>query len=115
MQVDSRQQQNEHSHQDDHYLVMHGKTLKCVCELCTCGNELDNLGKHHCPRPRIKGNFSTSYADSYKNIKMTPAPLPTQNYKYEQRHYNPEALRTSYQDTYIPQKVNNFVDSPSRL
>lgn len=36
MEVDTRQdlpdQQNEAHHQDtDHYLVMHNKTLKCVC------------------------------------------------------------------------------------
>ena len=38
------------------------------------------------------------------------------NYKYEQRHYNPETLRTSYQDTYIPQQMkNNYMDSPSKL
>lgn len=28
------------------------------------------IGKHHCPRPRVKGTFSTSYADHYKNIKI---------------------------------------------
>jgi hypothetical protein len=41
--------------------------------------------------------------------------MPRQEYKYEQRHYNPEALKTNYQDTYVPQQINNFVDSPSKL
>lgn len=73
------------------------------------------LGKHHCPRPRIKGSFSTSYADHYKDIKIAPSNVPRSDYKYEQRHYNPEALKTNYQDTYVPMQVNNFVESPSKL
>lgn len=73
------------------------------------------LGKHHCPRPRIKGNFTTSYGDHYKDIKIAPSNSPPQQFKYEQRHYNPEALKTNYQETYTPQKMNTLVDSPSKL
>lgn len=39
-------------------------------------------GKHQCPRPRIKGNFSTSYADHYKDIKIAPSNVPRLDYKY---------------------------------
>lgn len=76
---------------------------------------VNNIGKHHCPRPRVKGNFSTSYADSYKDIKIVQPTAPRPEYKYEQRHYNPEAMKTSYQDTYIKPSQPANMDSPSRL
>jgi hypothetical protein len=41
-----------------------------------------HVGKHQCPRPRIKGNFSTSYTDHYKDMKILPSNLPKQDYKY---------------------------------
>lgn len=34
------------------------------------------LGKHHCPKPRIKGNFSTAYTDHYKNVKIPASKSP---------------------------------------
>ena len=49
MEVDSRNnnhqslQDHPPHHDSDHYLVMHNKTLKCVCELCTCGNYPYNI------------------------------------------------------------------------
>lgn len=76
---------------------------------------LCNTGKHHCPRPRIRGNFSTSYADHYKNIKIEPGPLPRQEYRYEQRRYNPEALKTNYQDNFTPVQAEKYMDSPSKM
>jgi len=107
MQVDY-QNQNQHSTSNDqHYLVEdENKRLRCVCELCTCGNWINYSGNHKCPRPRIKGTFTTSYTDHYKDIKIGSSPAPKQDYRYEPRHYNPEALRTNYQETYVPMQLN---------
>jgi hypothetical protein len=82
MEVDTNQLNQAHLN-DQHYLVMHNKTLKCVCELCTCGMNLRYfVGKHRCPRPRLKGNFSTSYTDHYKDIKIAPSNATRLEYKY---------------------------------
>lgn len=67
------------------------------------------------PNQQIRGIFETSYNDHYKNIKVTPSPILKQDYKYEQRHYNSDVLRTSYQNTYIPKEMNNLKDSSSKL
>ena len=50
MEVDSHPQPKDNYHPDDHYLVMHDKTLKCVCELCTCGNYLQQLRQAPLPK-----------------------------------------------------------------
>lgn len=90
------------------------KKLKCVCEMCTCGSNIKNVGKHHCPRPRIKGTYTTSYSSHYQNMPQLQKPPPQPEYQYQQRHYNPEDMRTSYQNTFTGEKVQS-IPPPSTL
>jgi hypothetical protein len=67
--------------------------------MCSCGKIGIYLGRHKCPRPKIKGEFETSYGSHYKNISIIPQPAQKQ-YRYEERHYNPSVLKTHYQEAY---------------
>ena len=58
---------------------------------------LSDLGKHKCPRPRVKGEFETSYNNHYKNIQPLQRNMPHSQYQYQERHYNPDVLKTHYQ------------------
>ena len=60
-----------------------------------------NLGNHKCPRKQIKGEFDTSYANHYKNFTIMPLPSSKPKVVVEDRHYNPESLRSNYQETYV--------------
>lgn len=73
-----------------------------------------HLGKHKCPREYIKGDFQTSYASQYKDYKVIPT-AQTERYRYSERHYNPEVLRTNYQATYVPLEATEKTMSVSRL
>jgi len=87
--------------QNDHYLFRVQGAVKCICELCSCGTFYFDSGKHKCPTKRIVGDFQTSYNNHYKNYIVNTLPYhPKHN--YNERHYNPETLRTNYQETYIP-------------
>ncbi len=55
------------------------------------------IGKHQCPKPKIKGEYETSYLSQYKNIKYPPQLPAKDNYVYQERHYNPEVMRSNYQ------------------
>lgn len=73
-----------------------------------------HLGKHKCPREYVKGDFQTSYASQYKDYKVVTVPQQ-EKYRYSERHYNPEVLRTNYQETYLPLELDEKTMSVSRL
>lgn len=58
------------------------------------------VGKHRCPRPIAKGQFETSYNNHYKNTHIIIPTNPPPSYVYQDRHYNPEALRTNYKESF---------------
>lgn len=41
-----------------------------------------DLGKHKCPRQKVKGEFETSYNNQYKNFSIVPQ-IYKQNHRYE--------------------------------
>lgn len=72
-----------------------------------------NLGKHHCPKPRVKGIFETSYQDHYKQFKYEGNNNPmARQYHYEMRHYNPDQMKSNYQETYVEKKMPTNPNEP---
>jgi hypothetical protein len=50
----------------------------------------------------VKGIFETSYNDHYKQFKYESLnSLPPKQYHYEIKHYNPDQLKSNYQENYI--------------
>lgn len=71
------------------------------------------LGKHQCPKPRAKGIFETSYQDHYKQFKYEGNNNPLgRQYHYEMKHYNPDQLKSNYQDTYIRKELPQGANEP---
>lgn len=60
-----------------------------------------HLGKHRCPAPHIKGEFETSYESQYKPIHQKITVTHPPPYTIKERHYNPDALRTRYKETFV--------------
>lgn len=56
----------------------------------------------------------TSYANHYQKYKVVPLVQPNQ-YKYSERHYNPQVLKTNYQQAYVPVAVEEPPMSRSRM
>lgn len=72
-------------------------------------------GSHKCPRQQLKGDFDTSYANHYKNFTVAPQ-IVKPRHVVEERHYNPESLRTHYQEAYVErERAEPLVGSASRL
>ena len=59
---------------------------------------LSDLGMHHCPRPRLKGIFETTYKHDYRGYKPKPKAYPFSPPEYKMRHYDKESLETSYDE-----------------
>lgn len=83
--------------------------------MCTCGNSCFKTGKHHCPKPRAKSIFQTAYQDHYKEFKYEPSSYPPlRQHQYETKHFNPDHLRSNYQENYVKVESPNVNKPYSR-
>lgn len=57
-------------------------------------------GRHHCPFPKVKGNFETSYNSHYVPFEVSKAPYQMPPYSFNERHYAPEVLTSHYKENY---------------
>lgn len=80
-----------------HYMVQGNSGLKCICEMCSCGKSDLTLGKHHCPKKMPKTDFETSYSRYYQKPKQIITTDQRPPFRYEERHYSPDVLKTNYQ------------------
>jgi hypothetical protein len=63
----------------------------------------------------VKGEFDTSYGSHYKNFAIVPQVVKPK-IQIEERHYNPESLKTNYQETYVEkERVEPATMTSSRL
>lgn len=64
-----------------------------------------NSGQHHCPPPNVKFVGESTNHHDYIPYKIKPQSYQPCRYEVQQRHYDPNVLKTSYNNDYEPYKI----------
>lgn len=75
---------------------------KCVCQICTCG-------KHTCPKAKLPFEGETTHNHDYRPYDVTPEKRSPCVHEYHERHYDPAALKTSYDSEYKPHQIESRI------
>lgn len=90
---------------NNHITDPHKYHQKCVCNICTCGTYGSKTGKHTCPEKSLKFEGETTNNHYYKPYEIVPDNTEKFAYNPEQKHYDPNLIKSTYNSTYTPHPI----------